>query len=354
MLPTGWLLWDTITIDRSEPQKRPEQVTTKATPMRTVMALAMGLGSAPAAFAAPLDLQFPAPAETTGSQQQPMTSFHLATGPFSQGQIPTVLAEGAIDQSAYRLQSTDLTTLQLIQALRAQITAAGFGVLYECETEICGGYDFRFGMPLLPEPDMHVDLGDFRYLAAQRKGPQGDEFVSLLVSRSPDNGFVQVTQIGKLAQPVPRLTASTKTPLAKPAAQTALSLAVPAATNLAAGLTAGQPQVLEDLVFASGSADLAEGEYASLAQLADWLAAHPDQAVTLVGHTDNDGNLAGNIAVSKKRAASVRQVLLTVYGIPAEQVRAEGVGYLAPRASNLTDEGRKKNRRVEVMLTSTK
>jgi outer membrane protein OmpA-like peptidoglycan-associated protein len=46
--------------------------------------------------------------------------------------------------------------------------------------------------------------------------------------------------------------------------------------------------------------------------------------------------------------------LLTVYGIPAEQVRAEGVGYLAPRASNLTDEGRKKNRRVEVMLTSTK
>lgn len=329
-------------------------MTTKATPMRTVMALAMGLGSAPAAFAAPLDLQFPASAETTGSQQQPMTSFHLATGPFSQGQIPTVLAEGAIDRSAYRLQSTDLTTLQLIQALRAQITAAGFSVLYECETEICGGYDFRFGMPLLPEPDMHVDLGDFRYLAAQRKGPQGDEFVSLLVSRSPDNGFVQVTQIGKLAQPVPRLTASTKTPLAKPAAQTALSLAVPAATDLAAGLTAGQPQVLEDLVFASGSADLAEGEYASLAQLADWLAAHPDQAVTLVGHTDNDGNLAGNIAVSKKRAASVRQVLLTVYGIPTEQVRAEGVGYLAPRASNLTDEGRKKNRRVEVMLTSTK
>lgn len=329
-------------------------MTTRTILMRTAMALGMGLGCVTAASAAPLDLQFPAPAETTGSLQQPMTSFHLATGPFAKGKIPTVVAEGAINQSAYRLQTTELSTLQLIQTLRAQITAAGFSVLYECETEICGGYDFRYGTPLLPEPDMHVDLGDFRYLAARRKGPQGDEFVSLLVSRSPDNGFVQVTQIGKLAQPVPRLTASTKTPLAKPAAQTALSLPVPAATDLAAGLTTGQPQVLEDLVFSSGSADLAEGEYASLAQLADWLAAHPDQSVTLVGHTDNDGNLAGNIAVSKKRATSVRQVLLTVYGIPAEQVQAEGVGYLAPRASNLTDEGRQKNRRVEVMLTSTK
>jgi OOP family OmpA-OmpF porin len=284
-----------------------------------------------------------------------MTSFRLAVGAFSGGEIPTTLAEGAIDQTAYRLDTADLTTLELLQPIRAQIEGAGFTVLFDCETEVCGGYDFRYGTAMLPEPDMHVDLGDFRYLAAKRTGPQGDEYISLVVSRSQDNAFVQVTRIGKLAQPVPRFTASTKTPLSKPADQTALSLSVqPAATDLAARLTNGQPEVLEDLVFPSGSAELAEGEYPSLQALADWLKANPDRAVTLVGHTDNAGSLAANIAVSKKRAASVRQTLLTVYGIPADQVQAEGVGYLAPRDSNQTEEGRQKNRRVEVMLTSTK
>lgn len=329
---------------------------TNAPLLRTVIGLAAAMLGATALHAAPtLDLQFPAPAETTGSQRQPMASHRMAVGPFADGAIPTALAEGAIDQSAYRLQAADLSTLQLLQPLRAQITTAGFQVLFECETEACGGYDFRYGTDLLPEPDMHVDLGDFRYLAAKRTGPQGDEYISLVVSRSQDKGFVQVTQVGQLAQPAARFTASTKTPMAQAPSQQALALpAKPATTDLAALLAQGQPQVLEDLVFPSGSAQLAQGEYASLQALADWLRANPDQAVTLVGHTDNDGSLAGNIAVSKKRAASVRQALLTRYDIPAAQVQAEGVGYLAPRASNQTDEGRQKNRRVEVMLTSTK
>jgi OOP family OmpA-OmpF porin len=330
-------------------------VKTKAPLFRSVIGLAAAMLGASALHAAPtLDLHFPAPSEATGSQREAMTSFRMAVGPFGADGIPTTLAEGALDQSAYRLQTADLSTLELLQSLRAQIKRAGFEVLFECETEGCGGYDFRYGTALLPEPDMHVDLGDFRYLAAKRVGPHGDEYVSLVVSRSQDNGFVQVTQVGQLAQPAPRFTASTKTPLAAPADQQALSLpAKPATADLAGLLGQGQPQVLEDLVFPSGSAELAEGDYASLQALADWLKANPSQSVTLVGHTDNDGSLEGNIAVSRKRAASVRQTLLTRYDIPADQVQAEGVGYLAPRDSNLTDEGRQKNRRVEVMLTST-
>lgn len=329
---------------------------TIAFPSWTAIGIAAALLGATAVNAAPvLDLRFPAPSEATGSQHQAMTSFRMAVGPFGNGTIPTTLAEGAMDQSAFRIKSADLTTLELLQPLRAQIRQAGFELLYECETESCGGYDFRYGTALLPEPDMHVDLGDFRYLAAKRSGAQGDEYVSLVVSRSQDDGFVQVTRVGKLAQPAPRFTASTKTPMAQPAAQQALALPEkPAATpDLAALLSQGQPQVLEDLVFPSGSADLAPGDYASLRALADWLLAHPDQSVTIVGHTDNDGSLAANIAVSKKRAASVRETLLTRYDIPAAQVQSDGVGYLAPRDSNLTLEGRQKNRRVEVMLTST-
>ena len=75
--------------------------------------------------------------------------------------------------------------------------------------------------------------------------------------------------------------------------------------------------------------------------------------MALVGHTDASGGLDVNIAVSRQRAQSVRQRLIDRYDIPARQVDAQGVGYLSPRASNLTEAGRQKNRRVEVMMTST-
>ncbi len=78
------------------------------------------------------------------------------------------------------------------------------------------------------------------------------------------------------------------------------------------------------------------------------------EQVILVGHTDASGPLDMNVAVSRKRAESVVARLINVYGVPSAQVSAEGVGYLSPRASNLTDEGRHKNRRVEAVLASTR
>jgi len=72
-----------------------------------------------------------------------------------------------------------------------------------------------------------------------------------------------------------------------------------------------------------------------------------------VGHTDNSGSLAANVALSKDRAAAVRKRLIEKLGVPAEQLTAEGAGWLSPRTSNLTPEGREKNRRVEAVLAST-
>jgi len=74
--------------------------------------------------------------------------------------------------------------------------------------------------------------------------------------------------------------------------------------------------------------------------------------VVLVGHTDASGALAPNIALSRARAQAVRAALVAL-GAKADQIGAEGAGYLAPRATNLTPEGRAQNRRVEVMLTPT-
>ena len=75
--------------------------------------------------------------------------------------------------------------------------------------------------------------------------------------------------------------------------------------------------------------------------------------MVLVGHTDAEGALEGNIALSKRRATAVMERLVSVYGVEAAQVSADGVGFLSPLASNLTADGRAQNRRVEVVLTST-
>lgn len=323
----------------------------------------LGLGGAlwaGTSLAAPaLELAFPGPAEVTANRAEAVTSFRLPIGPFAGGSLPTQLAEGALNQTAFRLDLPQPSTLEVMQSLRGQLTAAGFEVLYECETDACGGFDFRYGTDVLPEPDMHIDLGDFRYLAAQRMGGDGVDYLSLMVSRSAQQGFVQVTEVRHGA----RVTASTKSAPAKPLVAKPQGFALPKAdapgqtipglADLGQRLELGQAQVLEDLVFPSGSSSLAEGDYASLAALADWLSADPQRKVTLVGHTDASGGLAGNIKLSQLRAESVRQSLLYAHKIAPGQVAAEGVGYLAPRDSNQSEDGRRKNRRVEVVPTST-
>lgn len=302
--------------------------------------------------AAALELHFPGPAEATAQRREAATSFRLPIGAYLRGSMATEFTEGALDQAAWRV-AVPLSTLELLHALRDQITAAGFKVIFECETQACGGFDFRYATDVLPEPDMHIDLGDFRYLAASKPGPDGTEYLNLLVSRSPQDRFVQLTRIGGSDT---QLTASTKATL-QPAKPQSFALPLPPApsenTDLAPQLATGLPLVLEDLIFASGSADLAAGDYASLRDLAAWLRANPGQSLTLVGHTDASGALANNIALSKQRAASVRRALIKQFDIPAAQIASNGVGPLSPRDSNLTETGRQKNRRVEVFTTPT-
>lgn len=329
-------------------------------------------------------LEFPIPATPLGERRADLTSYRLPTGPFQQDGVPARLTEGNLDQTAWRLDAVGKTTLELLVPLRAQIAAAGWETLFACETQACGGFDFRYAIDVLPEPEMHVDLGDYRFLAARRDGPRGEEFLSLLVSRSADQGFVQMTLVG--AEATPDLIASTKSPedpldgdVAAIAAQSgtqtipqtvpladlaapdsAMPVAETVAANgaapesLGAALSAGLPYALDDLVFAPGVARLSRGEYPSLGALAAWLQANPQATVTLVGHTDSRGGRAANTALSKKRAEAIRAELATRFGIDPARIAAEGAGPEFPRADNDTAEGREKNRWVEVVRTSTR
>ena len=334
--------------------ERPEQLTGP----RSLAAAALILAVGPAPWAGALPLEFPAPALATAAKSETLASLALPTGPWDGRTVPHRLAEGQVHRQAWRIEAPGLSTLALLAPLRAQVTAQGYRVVYECETAVCGGFDFRYSLDLLPEPQMHVDLGDFRFLAAEK----GGEALLLVVSRSSAAGFVQMNRVTPADQPAAQTIVASAAPAAgirpDPGAPSApgeggavtLSAANAAGTGLAERLAQTGGAVLEDLVFASGAATLAPGDYDSLMALADWLRADAARRVMLVGHTDAAGGLETNIALSKRRADSVRAKLIGRHGVPAQQVQAQGVGFLSPRASNATDEGRQANRRVEAVV----
>ena len=307
--------------------------------MRAVATLALML-VAGMAQAEPFAPELPQGAYVSANEASPATSFSRPTGAFSAPGGARVTLEGSRVDTAWRLRANQQTTLQILAPLRDQIEAAGYRVLYECETEACGGFDFRYALDLLPEPEMHVDLADFRYLAARK----GRSWLALTVSRSSESGFVHLTTLD--AQEI--TTAASTSPLAPEPTTPAIPPGTFAERIEATGVVA-----LDDLVFETGSANLDAEDFPSLAALADYLATRPKAQIALVGHTDTDGGLAANIALSKRRAEAVRARLIEQFGVAAGQISAEGAGWLAPRASNLTPEGRAKNRRVEAVLAST-
>lgn len=76
---------------------------------------------------------------------------------------------------------------------------------------------------------------------------------------------------------------------------------------------------------------------------------HPHLKVTIEGHTDNVGNADSNLSLSRKRAESVKNYLVSD-GIDASRIAAQGYGQSRPIADNGTEEGKQKNRRVEAAL----
>lgn len=290
-------------------------------------------------------LDFPSNASLQAEVARDADSYVLPVGIWDRGEMPTRIVEGAFKQQAWRIDAASLTTLQLLRPLREQLRNQRYRVLFECQTEACGGFDFRFAIATLPPPQMRVNIGDFRFLAAERLGTRGPEHVTLLVSRTSQAGFVQVSYIGPIAEDAGPLATTTRPPLG-----TTQSTET---TDIQAELDSVGRAVLDDLEFAVGSAQLEDTPFESLQALADYLADFPNRTVALVGHTDASGSLSANVALSKRRAASVLERLVVEYDVPRRQLEAEGMGYLSPIGNNLTDAGREANRRVEVIVTST-
>jgi len=103
------------------------------------------------------------------------------------------------------------------------------------------------------------------------------------------------------------------------------------------------------IYFDTGKSEIKPESDAAIEQISLMLKNNQSLKVYVVGHTDNVGTIDANMKLSKERADAVVDALLYKHGIPEEQLKSFGVASLSPVASNDTEEGKAKNRRVELV-----
>ena len=127
------------------------------------------------------------------------------------------------------------------------------------------------------------------------------------------------------------------------------SMVVVSASEIEKSITANGKVAIYGIHFDTGKSDIKPESKPSLEQIAAYMKADPKMKLHVVGHTDSIGSFESNLALSRQRATAVAAALAKDYGIAAARLTGNGVASLAPVASNTTDEGRAKNRRVELV-----
>lgn len=107
--------------------------------------------------------------------------------------------------------------------------------------------------------------------------------------------------------------------------------------------------ILENLFFDTNKTTIKNASTASMEELYNALKNNPDMKIMIIGHTDNVGTDAYNQQLSEGRAKSVRNEMVK-RGIAPERMQWKGMGESQPITTNTTDEGRAKNRRVEIKI----
>lgn len=108
---------------------------------------------------------------------------------------------------------------------------------------------------------------------------------------------------------------------------------------------------LNNILFAIDSDELSDEARKSLDHVAEILAKYPDREIRIQGHTDNTGGTRHNLDLSTRRARSVHEYL-EGRGVKPDRLSYRGFGESRPVESNATEEGRARNRRVEILIVT--
>ncbi|MBI2571794.1 MAG: OmpA family protein [Candidatus Schekmanbacteria bacterium] len=238
-------------------------------------------------------------------------SYELRVGPLGKKDtIPVESIEGRLTRLEYRTPR-ERSALEVYRNYEAALLKAGFESLYAC-----AGYG--------KGPTSCGDISG-HYLAARLRRPEGDVYVALkiigyqtlivIVERKTMEGDKVRISAEALGEDIER---------------------------------AGHAAIYE-ILFDFDKAELKPESEPALAEIAKLLKERAELSVYVVGHTDSTGAVDHNLDLSRRRAAAVVAALAARHGVASSRMSSDGVGPLAPVASNRTEDGRARNRRVELV-----
>jgi len=278
-----------------------------------------------------LSIQFPG-SEVIDEDRRSYDSAAFATGVGRYQEPETKIdAEGKVATVEYAAP-VETAPLEIIRSYQRALEGVGFETLYDCN-KTCGslgGFTRAQGMDFVNNYD------EMALLTAEREADGKRTLVSvgstLFNWSDPANQknqfYVRVLSTDATVREATILTAD----------------------DIAKAISSDGAAAIYGLEFATGSAELQSASKPVLDQMAGYLKANPGAEILLVGHTDDQGAFGLNMSLSRDRAEAVKTALVTDYRIEASRLDAHGVGYLAPKASNASAEGKAKNRRVEMVL----
>ena len=106
---------------------------------------------------------------------------------------------------------------------------------------------------------------------------------------------------------------------------------------------------LYGILFDTGMSEIKPESEKELKNIINYLNVNTKEKFVIVGHTDNTGDYSANIKLSKERAESVKNYLVTIGKIDESRLKTEGAGQFCPTTTNFSEEGKKLNRRVEIV-----
>jgi outer membrane protein OmpA-like peptidoglycan-associated protein len=263
----------------------------------------------------------------TSFQEHDFDEYTLPTGPSSGGVLAASLElEGRTFRIAYRAQSNQ-SIAEVARNFENRLTERGFSILFECKARDCGANDFRYAIETIALPAMQIDSWNYRYMAGELSDAGRDIYASVLVSTNNTDIFIQLVVV-EVAKMEDRMVD---------------------AAEMATSISDTGHIALYGIHFGFDLSTIKPESEPSLMEIARLLTDNPSLQVVIVGHTDNQGDLNYNLDLSRQRAKAVMRALIDTYGIDAARLSSAGVAYLAPVSSNLSEEGRALNRRVELV-----
>ena len=274
-------------------------------------------------------IDLPSSAKLVASDQSDTKNISLALSSWDREiGISRLNITGKTVTNVYQIDGTSLTLDQMFKPIIDDLENRKFSVELYCNTQVCGGFNFRKNLEIFKPPFMLVNVANYSVVTAKKNNTA----VSLIASKLGTTIYLQVVSIGinenDLIQPD-----------------------IKSETNSFSFTLINEGAiVLDDLIYRSGSSTLGDGPFNSLLELARFLKSTPTASIILVGHSDSTGELSQNIELSKNRAQAVADRLINSHSIDQSRISAEGIGFLSPKTNNSTEISRKKNRRVEAVL----